>query len=174
MKWRTQNKTKRFNSFCNVIKTVTRFLTLVSCVYSYTISSSDSAGPIPVGIAVARQRLQEHAQQQQQHQTKDINRFSNIGIATDLGEFLLSNSFRSFFSTVCLEKVISNWSRLVCGIETKQNISKDNSIWFTLEWLLLIMKHLKTISMEGFFLQDLIKWKVCFILNFRRKSNFVC
>lgn len=47
-----------------------------------------STGAIPVGIAVARQRLQEHAQQQQQqHQTKDINRFGNIGIATDLGEF---------------------------------------------------------------------------------------
>lgn len=44
-----------------------------------------SEGAIPVGIAVARQRLQEHAQQQQ-HQTKDINRFGNIGIATDLGK----------------------------------------------------------------------------------------
>lgn len=47
-----------------------------------------STGAIPVGIAVARQRLQEHAQQQQQqHQTKDINRFGSIGIATDLGKF---------------------------------------------------------------------------------------
>lgn len=42
-------------------------------------------GAIPVGIAVARQRLQEHAQQ---HQTKDINRFGNIGLTTDLGEFV--------------------------------------------------------------------------------------
>lgn len=47
-----------------------------------------NVGAIPVGIAVARQRLQEHAQQQQQqHQTKDINRFGTIGIATDLGKF---------------------------------------------------------------------------------------
>lgn len=48
-------------------------------IYSYGI------GAIPVGIAVARQRLQEHAQQ---HQTKDINRFGNIGLSTDLGEFV--------------------------------------------------------------------------------------
>ncbi|XP_055326828.1 protein winged eye isoform X6 [Sitodiplosis mosellana] len=51
----------------------------------HTSNNSVQSGAIPVGIAVARQRLQEHAQQQQQHQTKDINRFGNIGIATDLG-----------------------------------------------------------------------------------------
>lgn len=46
-------------------------------------------GAIPVGIAVARQRLQEHTQTQQP-QTKDINRFGNIGITTDLGELSIS------------------------------------------------------------------------------------
>lgn len=54
-------------------------------------------GAIPVGIAVARQRLQEHAQQQQ-HQTKDINRFGNIGLTTDLGEFFFSSPSLVLFS----------------------------------------------------------------------------
>lgn len=60
------------------------FSTISHCSFVWFFFCSHSKGAIPVGIAVARQRFQEHAQQ---HQAKDINRFGNIGLTTDLGEF---------------------------------------------------------------------------------------
>lgn len=68
---------------------------------------SHSIGAIPVGIAVARQRLQEHAQQQQ-HQTKDINRFGNIGLTTDLGEFIFLFSCFVFYLIFLFNDKYSN------------------------------------------------------------------
>ncbi|XP_031635992.1 protein winged eye isoform X3 [Contarinia nasturtii] len=87
----------------------------------HTNNNSVQSGAIPVGIAVARQRLQEHAQQQQQHQTKDINRFGNIGIATDLGT---NSTMIPFSSDVATAAAVS------MGVSNVQNtVRTPPTLW---------------------------------------------
>lgn len=84
-------------------------------------------GAIPVGIAVARQRLQEHVQQQ--HQPKDINRFSSIGIATDLGKSNLSESlFSKYFVFVFIFFHSKSCTCTSCGPIIIMYLKKKKSI----------------------------------------------
>lgn len=103
----------------------------------FTFLDSLFIGAIPVGIAVARQRLQEHAQQQQQqqqHQMKDINRFGNIGIATDLGKPLFFN----FFSDSSRPIVTDNL-RLFCRSQASE-MNTALKLIFNNNWRLLRSK----------------------------------